>query len=66
MPGMHFTCWTRLSNFYYHKASAADIQAYWQNLESWAGMGATLSFENGDRVASFRMVKVENGTPITQ
>gem|GEM_PF-3285094 len=52
--------------FYYHKASAADIQAYWQNLESWAGMGATLSFENGDRVASFRMVKVENGTPITQ
>ncbi len=52
--------------FYYHKATAADIQQYWQNLESWAGMGATLSFESGDRVASFRMVKVENGVPTTQ
>lgn len=52
--------------FYYYRATATDIQAYWKNLESWAGMGATLSFENGDRVASFRMVKVENGTPTTQ
>ncbi len=52
--------------FYYYKATVADIQQYWMNLESWAGMGATISFENGDRVASFRMVKVENGTPTTQ
>jgi len=51
---------------YYYKATPEEVIAYWGKLESWAGMGATLSFENGDRVASFRMVKVENGTPTTQ
>lgn len=51
---------------YYYKATPEDVKSYWENLESWAGMGATLSFENGDRVASFRMVKVENGAPVSR
>ncbi len=53
---------SQAEQFYYHRATAQDVQQYWTNLESWAGMGATLTFENGDRVASFRMVKVSGGT----
>ena len=53
---------SQAQSFYYHRATAQDVQQYWMNLESWAGMGATLTFENGDRVASFRWVKVQGGT----
>jgi branched-chain amino acid transport system substrate-binding protein len=52
--------------FYYYAPTAQDIQQYWTNLGSWAGMGATLQFEHGDRAAAFRIVQVQGGNLVDQ
>lgn len=52
--------------FSYYAATAQDLQQYWMNLDSWAGMGATLTFENGDRQAAFRIVQVTTGGLVEQ
>lgn len=54
----------RAEEFYGYAPTAGDIQQYWLNLDTWEGMGATITFENGDRVSDMRIVKVENGLAV--
>ncbi len=47
--------------FYSYKPTSDQVRQYWTNLDSWMGIGGTLNFKSGDRVASFRFVKVSGG-----
>jgi ABC-type branched-subunit amino acid transport system substrate-binding protein len=48
-------------SFYSYRPSVDELKQYWINLESWMGIGGTINFQSGDRVASFRFVKVSGG-----
>lgn len=48
-------------SFYSYNPSVDDLKQYWMNLESWMGIGGTMNFQNGDRVASFSFVQVSGG-----
>lgn len=51
-------------SFLSYESTLEQMRQYWLNLDSWAGAGASMNFHNGDRVASFRFVKISGGSAV--
>lgn len=60
-----FYLFAQAEDFYGYRATAQDLKNYWMSLDSWVGAGGTLTFENGDRQSSFRVVEVIGGTLVS-